>query len=251
MNKGYTYIDGKVIISDENGNHTQSEYYDNLDKVLVQENVIEEIENRIQELTKESEKYPEAKKRYKPVYLFLALGATLGTPFLLWALTGVNPYLCITDTAFGSVNQALFFTLVGAVSALPIGSLLTLVDYSNFKERAQKGNGISSELEFLKLQIEKEKETLVSLQEEKTRDKENTEFRSTKVDDKQQLEALRDYLELYYDLGSNREKYYRYYQQGKLDKKLQKYYSETGVELAKEYLEEKGPVLVKKRNNSK
>ena len=45
MNKGYTYIDGKVIISDENGNHTQSEYYDNLDKVLVQENVIINKEN--------------------------------------------------------------------------------------------------------------------------------------------------------------------------------------------------------------
>ena len=35
MNKGYTYIDGMVIISDGNANHTQSEYYDNLDKVLV------------------------------------------------------------------------------------------------------------------------------------------------------------------------------------------------------------------------
>ena len=45
MNKGYTYIDGMVIISDGNGNHTQSEYYDNLEKVLVQKNVIEAMEN--------------------------------------------------------------------------------------------------------------------------------------------------------------------------------------------------------------
>jgi len=251
MNKGYTYIDGKVIISDENGNHTQSEYYDNLDKVLVQENVIEEMESRIQELTKESKKYPESKRRYKPLCLYSALGVILVSPCLFWALTGINPYLCSIDTAFGSVNQALFYALSGAVCALPLGSLFTWIDYSNFRESAKKGKGISSELEFLKLQIEKEKETLVNLQKEKTRDKENTEFRSTQVDDKQQLEALRSYLELYYDLGSNREKYYRYYQQGKLDKKLQKYYNESGVELAKEYLEEKGPVLVKKRNNSK
>ena len=35
MNREYTYIDGKVIISDENNEKIQSEYYDNLDKVLI------------------------------------------------------------------------------------------------------------------------------------------------------------------------------------------------------------------------
>ena len=42
MNKGLTYIDGKVIVSDENGNHTQIDYYDNIGNVLVKENLIEE-----------------------------------------------------------------------------------------------------------------------------------------------------------------------------------------------------------------
>ena len=252
MNKGYTYIDGKVIISDENGNHTQSEYYDNLDKVLVQENVIEEMENRIQKLTKEIEKYPEAKKRYIPIYLYTALGAALVIPsLLLWAATGTNPYLSNIDTIFGSVNQVLFFTLASEIGLLPFGSLFTLADYSNFSERAKRGKGLNSELEFLKLQIEKEKETLVSLQEEKTRDKENTKFRSTQVNDKQQLKALRSYLELYYVLGYDEKKLSRLYQQGRLDEKLKKYYDEAEIELAKNYLEEKGPVLVKKRNNSK
>lgn len=244
MNKGYTYIDGKVIIRDENDNHNQSEYYDNLDRVLVQENIIEEMECRIQELTKESEKYPKTKKRYIPICLYTVLGAILVVPpLLLWILTGTNPYLCSMDTVFGSVNQVLFLTLILGASV----SLFPLMEYSNYKENAKKEKGISSELEFLKLQIEKEKEILISLQEEKTRDNENTEFKYTQADDKQQLKALRSYLELYYDLGSNKEKYYRYYQQGKLDKKLQKYYNETGIELAKDYLEEKGPVLVKKQ----
>jgi thiamine pyrophosphokinase len=128
---------------------------------------------------------------------------------------------------------------------------MTLGDYTNFKEREKKGKGINSELSFLKKQIKIEKEALANLQKEKSRDQEETEFRTTKVDDSKQLEALRTNLELYYDLGSNEEKYYRYYQQGKLDKKLQKYYGETDVELAKKYLEEKGPVFIKRRNNSK
>ncbi len=252
MNKGYIYIDGKVIITDENGNHTQSEYYDNLDKVLVQENVVEEMENRIQELTKESEKYPETKKRFVPVFLYTALGSILVIPpLLLWGLTGTNPYMCNMDTALGSINQVLFLTVGCGAFALPIASLMTLGDYTNFKEREKKGKGINSELSFLKKQIKIEKEALANLQKEKSRDQEETEFRTTKVDDSKQLEALRTNLELYYDLGSNEEKYYRYYQQGKLDKKLQKYYGETDVELAKKYLEEKGPVFIKRRNNSK
>ena len=57
MNKEYTYIDGKVIISDENDKKTQSEYYDNLDKVLIQENLIETREGKIQELESVSEYY--------------------------------------------------------------------------------------------------------------------------------------------------------------------------------------------------
>ena len=248
MNKGYTYIDGKVIISDENGNHTQTEYYDNLDKVLVQQNVIEEMENEIQELTRESKKYPEAKKRYKPLFLYATLGAVLIFPNLFWALTGVNPYLSSMDTAFGTVNQALFYTLTGALfCGLPLGSIFTLADYSNFKGRAKRGKGLNSELEFLQLQIEKEKETLVGLQEEKTRDRENTEFRSIQINDKQQLEALRNYLELYYVLGYDEKKLNKLYQQGRLDEKLQKYYGESEIELAKKHFEEKGPVLVKKK----
>ena len=51
MNVSYTYIDDKAIIFDENGNQVQVEYYDNLDEVLVQENIVETIENRINKLS--------------------------------------------------------------------------------------------------------------------------------------------------------------------------------------------------------
>lgn len=252
MNKGYTYIDGMVIISDGNGNHTQSEYYDNLEKVLVQKNVIEAMESRIQELIEESEIYPIIEKKFIPYKLYYILGTLLTAPPLtLWYITGTNPYIYNIDTTLGSVNLVLLLTASVSIMGLPLGTLFTVTDYLDYKERVKKGNGINSELEFLKLQLEKEKETLARLQEEKTRDKENTEFRSALVNDKEQLEKLRKTLELYYDLGANKEKYCRYYQQGKLQEKLQDNYSETDIELAKEYLEEKGQALVKKRNNNK
>ena len=84
MNKEYTYIDGKVIISDENDNKTQSDYYDNLDEVLVQENLIETMEEKIQELEKESQSYKKSnKKHYIPViFPMVALMSTIGAPIM-------------------------------------------------------------------------------------------------------------------------------------------------------------------------
>ena len=244
MNEWYTYIDGKVIISDEKGNHTQSEYYDNLDKVLVQQNIIEEMENKIKELTQEREKY---KIKHFP-YLSLTIGTVVvATPLLLWSLTGTNPYLLDFETVYGSFNLVSFLTAINGAWALPIGSSLSLYDYSNYKNKIKKVNGINSELEFLKLQVEREKETLISLQSNKTRNNEKIECKSVQVDDLQQLKMLKKHLELYYDLGYNEDRYRRYYQHQNLDKKLERLYSESEIVLAKEYFKEKENVLVKKK----
>lgn len=44
------FINDKAIVIDENGNCTQTEYYDNLHNVLVEENLIETIEKEIEDL---------------------------------------------------------------------------------------------------------------------------------------------------------------------------------------------------------
>ena len=251
MNKGYVQIGDLVIISDENGNYTQSEYYDNLDKVLVQENVIEEMEERIQDLTKKSKIYPVEKKKYTPYIFYFAVASVLAMPIVVGLLTGTNPYLESIDTVFGTVNVALYHSLCTGVFGLPLASLVTIADYLNYKDIVEKGKGINSELEFLKNQIEKEKENLINLKDAKTNDNLSEEILPKKVDDLQQLKILRNNLELFYDLGNNDKKYYRYYQKGKLDKKLHKKYGTVDVDLVKEYLQKKGPTLTKKRTNNK
>ena len=240
MNKSYAYVDGREIICDENGMQTQSEYYDNLDKVLVQENVIEEIKKRIQELTKEREVYKQLirfdnKINARTTIVCASVFSIVG--ILLAKSIGIDPNLVIISVG---------------VSAVVGGSLINFFLKEDYKHMVKNANGINSELEYLKLQLEKEKKILISLQEEKTRNNEKKEFMSTQIDDIQQLEALKSKLKLYHDLGYNREKYYNYYKQGILEEEfLQRNYNKTDIELAKEYLEEKGPVLVKKRNNSK
>ena len=252
MNTEYTYIDGKVIVSDEYGNKTPIEYYDNLDRVLIQENVIETIENRIKELTQEKDSYNIKKlnKRYHLFYAYVCIAGTFICPLIIWPLTGTNPYLVNEITKFGEINQGLLWAAYSAGVALPLGATLTWAEYTSRKDKIKNLKGIDSELEFLKLQLEKEKTYLNKLKNDKHRENENTEFRSEKVNDLDELRNLRNYMSLYYDLGSNNKKYYKYYIQGKLDKKLQKEYGDIGVEEAKKYFEEKGPTLVKKKVNN-
>lgn len=235
MNKGYTYINSKVIISDENGDYTQSEYYDNLDKVLVKENVIEAMEGRTQELLKENEECLEIKKRYMKFIRY----------WLRFSLISTFVFFGCLSALFG-----IDIELVALSCSIPLilcGGILYQA-YREYQKNANKKNGINSELEFLKSQIGKEKEALKELKKDKTRKNEIAEYSNVKVDDKKQLKALRNYLDLYYNLGYDIKKYFRYYKQGKLDKELQEYYDEEALELAKKYLEEKGPVLTRRKN---
>lgn len=249
MNKSYIYLDGKVIIEDENNNKTLTEYYDNLDEVLIQENLIETMEKRIKELEQEMETYKNCSgKRYIPVILpFTILLSTIGTPIVIKFLTGFEPFNYPIDTAFGTTNLAMcMIPIVLSISTIPFGALAEICQYITYKDSIKKEKAIISEMDFLNKEIEKGKEHLEKLKQEKVKNNENTEFRTVKVNDLQYLEALKSYLKLYSDLGYNYEKYYHFYQEGQLDQKLEKLYSVKNIKLAKEYFEEKGPTLIKK-----
>ena len=253
MNKEYTYIDGKAIIKDENGNQTPVEYYDNLDEVLVQENVIETLEDRITYLEKESEDYKKYnKKHYIPVIFPISvLMTTVVVPAMFYWLGHSMIYINTINTIFGPMNEALLYSSVFSALYLPLVGLMEFTMYRRHKDSLKKEKGVNSELEFLKKQIIEERENLVELKKEKTKTEEKKEFRVVKVDDLEKLRAVKSWLSLYYDLGYDGEKYYGYYEKGKLDAKLGKYYNEKGIEAAKEYLEEKGPTLVKQKNNKR
>lgn len=253
MNKEYTYIDGKVIIRDEKGSQRPDDYYDNLDDVLVQENVIEEMEKRIAELDKKSKMYKKYnKKRYIPTILpSLSVISTVGVPILFYLLTGTNPLTISTDTVFGVQNLAVSLSTIFSTIFIPIGALVEVVLYRQHKDFLKTADGVDSELEFLQKQLVDEKKELEQLKEDKTRDREVTTFRVVTVDDKQQINMLKNYLSFYFNLGYNIREYYKYYQQGLLEQKLKNSFTPDGIEAAKEYLEEKGPTLAKTRKTNK
>lgn len=224
MNKEYMYIDGNAIISDTEGNQRQSEYYDNLDQVLVHENIIEEIEKRIHDLT--AKKKNLKIKKYIPYMLPLLAGLAIAAPTIYGQVFDVNPYLNHIETIFGSMNEGLVGNLMAVTFAIPLGLLIEMNDFEIHKKRIRTKEAITSELDFLQSELAKEKEIVAKLQAEKTNSNEPQDFEIKEIDDFKKIDSLRKDADYHYNLG---------------------YYSEE-LEAPKQELNQKGPVLVKRKN---
>lgn len=83
----------------------------------------------------------------------------------------------------------------------------------------------------------------------KKKEKEDFTFSVIKVNDVEQLKHLKHYVELYYNLGHDIEKLYKYLENGALEDKLSKTYNSEDIQLAKQFLEENGPKLIKRMKN--
>lgn len=128
------------------------------------------------------------------------------------------------------------------------GGLFSLSNYVEYKANVKKEKARKASIEYLNGALEKAKEDLNEMKKQKTEENKKTGFRIVKINDSEEIRKLYGHINLYYDLGYNGHKYYRYYQKhNKLPKKLENNYTELGKEYIKEYLEEKGKTLVKKR----
>lgn len=247
MNKEYTYLDGKVIVEDENGKKRVTEYSDKLDEILVQENLIEVMENRLSEVDKKiQDDDSRLKKDKKGIFspLIQSIIMTAFIPLFLKLLIGdiASMPLGLPGSAFeaifGNVSISAFITVVSGVLSTLLCGMFTLSNYSNYKELKRKLKGLGSEKKELEENLVIERQKLNELQESKQNKVETEQFIVKKVDDKAILEGLKAYFRLYYDCGYNEDVYARYYMNGTLHKKLGRYYTETGIEEIESYLEE-------------
>lgn len=139
--------------------------------------------------------------------------------------------------------------LLPVLSVFPITILKDINDYIILKKEIKKKKGTINELKYLRNRVKEEKESLEELKQENIRKNEKLELSQSKIDVEEELRILKGYLKLYYDLGYNEEEYYQCYLNGMLDEKLEKRYTDTGIQLAKDYLKEKGPKLTRKKRN--
>ena len=246
MNVSYTYIDGKAIIFDENGNQVPVEYYDNLDDILIQENIVETIENRINELSN-IQILP--KKRFIPLITIGVAIAILVAPLILSLISGSNLYITYVDTILGKISFFKMIVIICGVTAGPLALICDIANHQIYNDFIKHNTAKFCELEFLTKQLVEEKKKLETLRKEKSKTKEDSNFRVVKVDDIEKLKQLKHYIELYYSLGYDIEKLYKYLENGTLEEFLNNSYNTDDVELSKQFLEKNGPKLIKRINN--
>ena len=248
MNKEYIYIDGTLIVEDEKFKKRIVDYTDSFEEVLKQENLIEKMENEKEKLETEMKKRRKNKKSCffgiicNFVFYVLTVAATLGMFY------GVTGEIIINTSKFGLVNFShvcsIFFS---SVALLAFGSM-GIGEFLKYKKDVKKENAINSELEFLEKEIEIEKEKLEELNDKKNVVWPTTGIKIAEVDDKELLENLKKQLELHYNIGYNSQKYFKYLENGILEEKLRdKNYTEEEIECISKYLEEKGPILSRKK----
>lgn len=252
MNKSYMCINDKVIVSDEKGRQTMTDYSDNLDQILVEENLIESILIKINDLEKQNKIYKKINKRkYIPYTILLATFSIFFIfPIFFYLLDGSNMFNNLVSTRFGLMSEMKALCFSTATAALPLTLLLDLVNFIKYKIDIKKEKGINSELEYLNEQLKKERHKLKKLFDNRTKNNISKNIKTTSVNDVKQLKELNEQEEFYYDIGYNEEKYYKYYIKGILDKKMNKHYSDSSS-LASEYFENQGPSLVKKKTLKK
>lgn len=135
MNKEYIYNDGKVTIIDELGKMKTEEYYDNIDKVLTEENAIEIMEKEIEKIKNEWKKY-ETNKKDKLLLLVPLLGGgiiSLIAPLLIITTITNQNIVSLANDAFYS-NYILSLTSMVLPFGLTFGGIMSAMEYIQYKK---------------------------------------------------------------------------------------------------------------------
>lgn len=235
MNKNYIKIDDKIFITDEDGKISKMDYYDGIDEVLAQENIVEKIEKKIASLSK----IKINSRYYKKLRLaYLAVGII--APFLSYFLFNIMHTESIGIFSFNL--ESLKFSLIMSPVCLLIVSALYYVEYSKYIKERTRYLASMEQLSYLEKQLEIEKEKLNELTNEHNNKEEISQI---KVDNEET--KIVDNSVAIYNASINQDRFANYYKKGKLNDILQEYYyTKEQIEMTIDFLEEKGLILKKK-----
>lgn len=249
MNKTIIYKDEDALVLDENDNQDMVSNTDNLLEILETENFIELLEKTIKEY---EEEYGSEKKESKLSKLYYLAPVLIANLVAIFGVLGIGKYFgvddTLVDTIFGEMTKKglLLTSMVPGLTFM--GGLLSLMEYNSYIGFKKNRNGERAKAEAAKKELEVQKEKLDELKKDKTLSPENSKcFTKKDINNKKINSIVTNFLDFYYTVGYNEEKYLRYYEKGILEKKLEKSFSDDTIECVKEYLDENASVLEKNR----
>lgn len=131
---------GNVRIFDENGNFREVPFSDKLEEILVQENIVETIETKINELEKELKKiYGDDSqeklnnRKYVPLGLSICLASFILPPIISYLSGNVDIFTTVNNSILGPINEALALGLSFSILGVPLGTIIEFFDYVDHK----------------------------------------------------------------------------------------------------------------------
>ena len=211
--------------------HIELDELNNIEEILETENLIEELEN--------------SKKNHEE---------SIGLRKRAIKINNTNNILVVISSIIIGFIISLFIpNFIGNEFRMWITPLLMIetfgllspIIFNNMKENKNMKNEIcGSNLVLKKIdeQLEKNKELLISLNDNKTKENENKAknmMQFKKINKLTKLKELREYLALYCSIGANQKEFKKYYKEDTIDYKLGEYFKQSEIETIKTYFKSK------------
>ena len=203
-----------------------------------QQNIVEDIKNELETIKYKYNYYSENyNKDFKDKFMEIMLLIFLG---------GFVSALFIAPAAEMLLDQGLKSYLIPYLQVWAVFDIAA-ISFSNISEKNLKKvvKGYEVTLKHLEDELLKEEEKLEELKNSKSLKSESKNKSSIEY-----LKSLKKQIKIYYDLGYNNNKYKRQYKKGVLEHELSKNYDQEEIDIAKKYMEDEGPVLVKRKNRN-
>lgn len=224
----------EVINFDNIGNFSiqKYEYNDNINEIFSIENIIEYLEKKAMEYKEQI--------RFDKEILNSGLNEFLFAIFC--ASSVIGGVACSASLSLG-----ISIALIGTIICIPTYIYNSFNEYKKEKQIIAKEQLLTETEEI----IDKYNKKLIKLKEEKNKVYYETDKgKSFKIIYLEQLKSIKEKFALYYYIIYNYKKMIRYYEKGQLNIILKENYSQQDINIITNYLEEKGPELVKRFNKN-
>lgn len=237
MNSTYScFENGKVLVTNENGKQIYIDNYDNIDEILAEENVIESIGKKMNELQDMQKKYEKINKRkFIPIMIIISF---IISKFVLPII--FNSFELIIYNSFLSSNLINVLLLSFAV----VGDTALFLKH---KQNIKKQKGINSELFYLEHCLKKENSKMKKLLRNSKHQKSSKTSININVRSSDKIDDINRYLDFYYNIGYNSDRYYNYYINDNVSRIIKKKYTEEDLDLVRDYFENQSNSHVKKK----
>lgn len=225
MNKQFMYVNGTIVVSDENGMKPAISYVDNIEDILILENEIEFLERELKDDQEKLESKNNDRdfrnndsKKISIVGSIIGVGAAFG----VGQLAGLS-HEEMTNTIMGPMSEYLAYSIPMSVGCVGFVQMISLLGLS-YRPSKKDIKGIEEKIKYEKDMIDMFKEELEYLVEHPTYNRQNQveEMVSYDVHYKYSLDYLREALKLRYAFGYNPDRMIKLYERGELPSVLLK-----------------------------